>query len=257
MYFVDLFLMFITFSFFGWVIETIYCSIWEKRFVHRGFLNGPVCPIYGIGALAVGIPLSFINVHPIANYFLVFLAGVIICTILEYLVGVILEKIFNLKLWDYSNFPRNINGRVWIGYSLGWGFLSILLVFFINPGMTKVLALIPANIKYIITIFLATVFITDFVFTILNLSAISKKLDELKKLFTKLQLKLKALGEQGADFSFLSSKKDDELENYKKLANKLSKHRIIRTFPHFTIKRFAEQLKLIKNKIKAEKNKKQ
>ena len=256
MYFVDLFLMFIAFSFFGWIIETIFCSIWEKRFVHRGFLNGPVCPIYGLGALAVGILLSYINIHPIADYFLVFLAGVIICTILEYLIALILEKIFNLKLWDYSNYPLNLHGRVWIGYSLAWGFLSIILVFFINPAMNKILALIPANLKYILTIFLSSVLLTDLTFTILNLSAISKKLDELKKLFAKLQLKLKALGEQGADFSFLNNKKDGELENYKKLANKLSKHRIIRTFPNFTIKKFAEQLKLIKNKLKAEKNKK-
>jgi len=97
MYFIDLFLMFVTFSFFGWMIETIYCSILEKRFVHRGFMNGPVCPIYGTGALAVGIPLSYINLHPVANIVLVFFVGAIICSVLEYLISLILEKVFKIK----------------------------------------------------------------------------------------------------------------------------------------------------------------
>lgn len=104
-------------------------------------------------------------------------------------------------------------------------------------------------------VFLATALTVDLILTILNLTEIAKKLGELKNLFTKLQLKLKTAGEQGTEFGFIENKTDDEIESYKKLASKLSKHRIIRTFPNFNIKRFTEQLKIIKNKIKIDKKK--
>lgn len=257
MYFIDLFLMYILFSFFGWVIETIYCSSLEKRFVHRGFLNGPVCPIYGTGALAVGISLSYIKINPLFDIFLVFVLGVVICSAVEYLVSLILEKIFRMKLWDYSHFPLNLNGRIWIGYSLGWGVMSLFLVYLINPFMRKILTFLPDDFKVILAIFLLIVFLTDMLFTILNVQAISKKLNELKGVLLRLQQKFRLTGEQGADFTeAVENKSDDEIDNYRKLAQKLSKRRIIRTFPYFTIKKFSEQLKLIKNKIINERKKK-
>jgi len=257
MYFVDLFLMYIIFSFLGWVIETIYCSSLEKRFIHRGFLNGPVCPIYGTGALAVGIPLSYVKIHPVLDIFLVFVLGLVICSIVEYLISLVLEKIFKMKLWDYSSRPLNLHGRIWIGYSLGWGVMSLFLVYLINPFFSRLLVFLPQNIKVILTIFLFIITLTDVLFTIFNIQAISKKLGELKGLFAKLQQKFRLAGEQGTDFSqVIENKSDDEIENYKKLAQKLSKRRIIRTFPHFTIKKFSEQIKLIKNKIKIERKKK-
>ena len=211
MYFVDLFLMYIIFSFLGWVIETIYCSSLEKRFIHRGFLNGPVCPIYGTGALAVGIPLSYVKIHPVLDIFLVFVLGLVICSIVEYLISLVLEKIFKIKLWDYSSRPLNLHGRIWIGYSLGWGVMSLFLVYLINPFFSRLLVFLPQNIKVILTIFLFIITLTDVLFTIFNIQAISKKLGE---------------------------------------------RRIILTFPHFTIKKFSEQIKLIKNKIKIERKKK-
>lgn len=258
MYFIDLFLMFLIFSFLGWAIETIYCSFLEKRFVHRGFLNGPICPIYGLGALSVGIPLSYIKINNLVfNIILVYVSGVVICSIIEYFIGFILEKVFKMKLWDYSNYPLNLHGRIWLGYSLGWGIMSLLLVYVVNPFTKRILSFLPQNIRAIVAIILFVVFITDILFTILNIQAISKKLNELKGLFVKLQQKFRFAGEQGSDFAeIIETKSDDEIENYKKISQKLSKRRIIRTFPNFTIKKFSEQLKLIKNKIKIDRKKK-
>lgn len=257
MYFVDIFLMYVIFSVIGWVIETIYCSVREKRFVYRGFLNGPVCPIYGTGALAVGIPLSYINISPIFDIILVFIFGFLICSVVEYLVSLALEKILKMRLWDYSDHPLNLHGRIWIGYSLGWGIMSIFLVFLINPAISKFLIFLPQNLKVASAVFLFVIMFTDMMFTLFNIQAISKKLGELKGLFIRLQQKFRLAGEQGTDFSqVIENKSDDEIENYKKLAQKLSKRRIIRTFPHFTIKKFSEQIKLIKNKIKIERKKK-
>ncbi|HEY8423584.1 MAG TPA: putative ABC transporter permease, partial [Clostridia bacterium] len=222
MSFVDLFLMFLIFAFIGWIIETIYCSIREKRFVYRGFLNGPICPIYGFGALAVGLPLSYIKIHPVLDFLLVFLAGVIICSAVEYLIGFLFEKICNIKLWDYSTYPLNLHGRIWIGYSLGWGVLSLILVYLANPAVNRILAAVPYNIKSILAIFLGTVLAADIIFTTINLTEIAKKLAELKNIFSKLQLKFRTAGEQGEDFSYFENKTDEEIENYKKIATKLS-----------------------------------
>jgi uncharacterized membrane protein len=256
MYFVDLFLMFITFSFLGWMIETVYCSVKEKRFIYRGFLHGPICPIYGFGALSVGIPLSYIKINPVLDIFLVYIAGAVICTFVEYIIGFIFEKFFKLKLWDYSGYPFNLHGRIWIGYSLGWGVLSLILVYLVNPLMNNFIALIPYNVKSILIVFLGSALAVDLTVTILNVTDIAKKLGELKNLFSKLQLKFRTAGEQGADFSFFEVKSDDEIDNYKKLAKKLAKNRIIRRFPNFSIKNFAEQLKIIKNKFKLDRKKK-
>ena len=258
MYFIiELLLMFFIFSFFGWVIETIYCSALQKRFVHRGFLNGPVCPIYGTGALAVGIPLSYIKINPLFDIFLIFVLGVVICSVVEYLIGFALEKIFKMKLWDYSDYPLNLHGRIWLGYSLGWGVMSLFLVYLINPGIRKLLTYIPFNFKVILIVFVSALFIADILFTIFNIQAISKKLAELKSLFSRLQQKFKLAGEQGSDFNDdFGNRSDEELDNYRKLAQKLSKRRILRAFPHFTLKKFSEQLRLIKNKIKIERKKK-
>lgn len=256
MYFIDLFLMFITFSFLGWAIETVYCSIKEKRFIYRGFLHGPICPIYGFGALSVGIPLSYIKINPVFDVFLVFIVGAIICTFVEYIIGFLFEKLFHLKLWDYSDFPFNLHGRVWLGYSLGWGVLSLILVYLVNPVVSGLVETLPYNVKSILTVFIGSALAVDLTFTILNVTDIAKKLGELKNLFTKLQLKFRTAGEQGADLSFFEIKSDDEIDNYKKLAKKLAKNRIIRRFPNFSIKNFAEQLKIIKNKFKFEKKKK-
>ena len=98
-----LFLYFFLYSVIGWVCETAYCSIGKRKFVNRGFLNGPLCPVYGFGALAVVWLLRPVCEYPI----LVFAAGAAVTSALEYLTGYLLEKLFGLKLWDYSKRPFN------------------------------------------------------------------------------------------------------------------------------------------------------
>lgn len=122
-------LFFYIYSFLGWVWESAYASIGQKRFVNRGFLHGPLIPIYGFGAL--GVLFSTMDAH--GNIPLVFLFGMIGATILEYATGWGMEKLFHVKYWDYSNFPFNLNGYICLFASLGWGLFSVLLVRVIHP----------------------------------------------------------------------------------------------------------------------------
>ena len=112
-----LILYFFTYGFLGWCTEVAYATAKQKRFVNRGFLNGPVCPIYGVG---VSVVIYFLT--PVSgNFFFLYLSSTVLVTVLEGLTGYFMDKIFHHKWWDYSNQPLNIGGYVCLIFSLVWG----------------------------------------------------------------------------------------------------------------------------------------
>lgn len=129
MNFLNVFYLFVIYSFLGWVIETTFVSIKQKHPVNIGFLDGPFSPIYGFGALLIIFFVSpFQN-----NLFFLFIFSIITASILEYLTSFIFEKIFNVTWWNYSKEPLNLHGRICLEASLYWGLLSVLLLIFIHP----------------------------------------------------------------------------------------------------------------------------
>ncbi len=116
----------------GWLMEELFYAAATRKIVSRGFLYGPVCPIYGAGSLAIILLCQSFSGHPL----LLFLLGVLLTTVLEYVTSYLLEKCFNTHYWDYSGFFMNINGRVCIPFSLAWGFLTIILVLVIHPAVS-------------------------------------------------------------------------------------------------------------------------
>ena len=114
---------FYIYSFLGWLWESSYVSVKEKKLVNRGFVAGPVCTIYGFGAVIV-----YLSLKPISgNILLLYLGGVIVPTILEYVTAVLMENLFHTSWWDYSKNKYNFQGRICLGASLGWGALSVIL----------------------------------------------------------------------------------------------------------------------------------
>ena len=110
------------YSFLGWVVETIVGTVKKKKFVNRGFLNGPICPVYGIG---VGVVVQFLT--PVENNLvLLYISSTILVTVIEGITGFLLEKIFHNKWWDYSEQPLNIGGYVCVLFSLIWGVFCVL-----------------------------------------------------------------------------------------------------------------------------------
>lgn len=122
---------FVIYAFLGWVCEDLYCGIPKKKFINRGFLYGPYCPIYGVGALLVLYPLLFVKQYPV----LVFILGVIITSTLEYITSWVMEKLFKTRWWDYSEHFLNINGRVCLLNSTLFGIMSIVVVYIIHPAI--------------------------------------------------------------------------------------------------------------------------
>ena len=155
------FIYFLIFSFVGWLLETCFSFYSLGHFTKRGFLYGPLCPIYGWGALMLIIFFSTYKKHNLK----LFVYAAILFTVFEYVVSYGMEALFSLKWWDYTGEFMNLNGRVGIFYSFAWGIIAILFVNFIYPFFKKkinlVLSKIPYNIQVISVYVLFAVFITD------------------------------------------------------------------------------------------------
>lgn len=152
-----LFLLFITYSFIGWCME-VGCKLVElKKFINRGFLIGPYCPIYGWGCILIIILLNKYTNDPLV----LFIMAIVICSILEYFTSYFMEKLFKARWWDYSRRKFNINGRICLETMIPFGLLGCLIMYFINPFFVSIYSKIPSNILIIISSVLFTIFLTD------------------------------------------------------------------------------------------------
>lgn len=155
-------IIFALISFGGWVYETIYCSVVEGEFTKRGFLFGPTCPIYGIGALAVWLVLG-----QISNPLIVFIIGGFLATVIEYSTGLFLERRFKKKWWDYSMFKFNLHGRICPQASAVFGAFSVTSVFVLVPAMLNILMLFSRHTISILAFIVVTLYFLDTVASLL------------------------------------------------------------------------------------------
>ena len=158
-----IFLLFIMYSFLGWVVEVIASLIENKKFVNRGFLIGPYCPIYGVGLLII---TNFLKSY-IDSYIVVFVMSMFICMTLEYLTSYIMEKLFNARWWDYSNKRFNINGRVCLETTIPFGLGGMLIMYIVNPLLEKILNTFNYNTLIIISIILFIIFLVDLIISLI------------------------------------------------------------------------------------------
>ena len=162
------FLLFISYSIIGWSLEVIGKYFEYHRFINRGFLIGPYCPIYGWGAILITLLLTKYTDDPL----LVFILGMGICSVLEYTTSYVMEKVFKARWWDYSQRKFNINGRVCLNTMIPFGLLGLLMMYIINPTLTNLYMLIPNKILTILTILILVIFILDNVVSVFALNAI-------------------------------------------------------------------------------------
>lgn len=150
-------------SFLGYLIEVFWSFLASKKFVNRGFLCGPVIPIYGLGALLILYCLLRYYEDPVV----VFVFGIIITSALEYFVSFLLEKIFHNKWWDYSTQKYNINGRICLRNSLAFGVLSLLIIYGITPGYYLLFSLLDFKVWMILAIIFTFIFILDVIYSVI------------------------------------------------------------------------------------------
>ena len=156
------FLIFVFTSILGYFIEVLWIFIRTRKLVNRGFLCGPIIPIYGIGALLVLYTLLRYYEDPVV----VFVFGMIITSSLEYFTSFILEKIFHNKWWDYSSVPYNLNGRICLTNSLAFGALSLVIVYFLAPFLVMIFRLFSFKVWNIVAIVIFIIFVLDVIYSV-------------------------------------------------------------------------------------------
>ena len=219
------FMLFIIYSFIGWSIEVVGKLIEKHKFINRGFLVGPICPIYGWGCIAIILLLSKYKSSPIV----LFLMAIIICSMLEYFTSYFMEKLFHVRWWDYTRRKYNINGRICAETMIPFGLLGCLVVYIVNPIFTGLLNKIPVNILNILAIIIFTIYVID---NIVSLSVM--------------------FGFKG---TLKTVEKDGTEEITKKVREVLLKRnflykRLVNAFPNITSKK--ERLELLESKISVE-----
>ena len=269
----NIFLWLIIYSVIGWIYESTLCSITEKRFVNRGFLNGPYCPIYGFGAILDILILGWIE-----NPILLFVLSAILTCTLEYITSYLMEKLFHARWWDYSNRKFNINGRVCLIGAVVFGTLSLILIKLVHPLVLKMIGMMNDTLFHTIVIALAVIFITDNVITIAGFCQFDKKIkkfaDEFKIQTEKLSENIKVKTEDiTEDIKVKAENIKAKTENIKNKTNiqvpsvfsdiqenlakkfNFQEKRMLKAFPKFKSINYNEVLEDLKEKLKIKRRK--
>lgn len=195
--FVKLTLFFSVYSMIGWLCESIYCSIPQKRWINRGFLNGPFCPVYGFGALlilAVLSPLLGVFEFPL-ELIVLFFTATLLTSVLEYVTSVLLEKLFHTSWWDYSNHKYQIHGRVCLMNSLLFGVMSTLVLKVLHPLISSLLTAIPRIVSFPLAGGLFVYFILDGTVTTIGILRMNGKLAQLQTILDEIRERTAAVAE--------------------------------------------------------------
>ena len=210
-------LLFFLYSFLGWCLEILCKLISDHKFINRGFLIGPYCPIYGTGAIIMTFLLKKYLDDPITLWIMIILC----CSILEYFVSFILEKIFHARWWDYSTNKFNINGRICLETMIPFSIFGLFILYKCNPFFLNLINAIPHTILYLLTIILLIGFIVDLILStkiIYNIQNITTNITK-KMIFKK------------DDTERITKLVREKIEKSKSLLNR----RIIHAFPHLTL----------------------
>ncbi|MBR1853262.1 MAG: hypothetical protein IJ794_09005 [Lachnospiraceae bacterium] len=182
---------------FGWCFESSYVSLKTGHFVNRGFMRGPFLPIYGSGAimmLVVSAPFS--NMQVPGRYVLIYVAGCIGATVLEYVTGVVMEALFKVRYWDYSNKPFNFQGHICLSSTLAWGALTVLVTEYLHKPFERFVLGIPDTLLSVCTVALTAVISADFVLSFkaaLDLRDVLVRMEKVREEMAHMQKRLDVL----------------------------------------------------------------
>lgn len=182
--FYQLISFFFIYGFLGWCTEVCFQALIKGKLVNRGFLNGAICPIYGVGVvLVVWILDPLMSCGPI-----LFAASVVLCSVLEWITGFILEKLFHEKWWDYSNEPFNIGGYICLRFSLMWGLACIFAVYIIHPTIEWLVSLVPFTPGIVILSVLGAIFLVDCIATLKTMIGFTRELRRIDEGAAKIRM---------------------------------------------------------------------
>ncbi len=245
---------FFIYAFLGWCGEVLYAAAIEKRFVNRGFLNGPVCPIYGLGVALIAFLM-----RPFGGSLAALIIGsMILGSALEWMAGWMLEKIFRQKWWDYSDEPHNLNGYICLRFSVLWGFAGALVVRFVVPATGRLTALLPRSLGWVLLALLGGLMIADLAVTVAAIIGLNRKLKMLEYVSARLKEGSDKLGGELFDHAVSAHKRAavwqadaaQLREKYEQsLRANLLHRRLLKAFPDLRSLRHNEQLEALQESI--------
>lgn len=177
---------FLIYSFLGWVLEVAYHGAVVGKIVNRGFLNGPVCPVYGFGMLGILALLHSVNTQNLpleqTSIPFLFVTGTILCTLVELFAGWLLDQLFHIRWWDYSNQRFNFHGYICLKFSLLWGLAVVLVIRFIHPAFRNFTAAhVLQGWQIGVLLGLYVLYLGDLIVTVMTLVGLNRKIDEVEK----------------------------------------------------------------------------
>ena len=182
-------LYFLVYSFGGWVVEVIFHAVALGKVINRGFLNGPVCPVYGFGVLSVFALLNTIQSggHQMSEG-MIFVFGFVLATAVELIAGWLLDVCFHARWWDYSDKPLNFHGYICLEFSLIWGLAIVMVVKVFQKYVENQVSHTPATWEWVVIAILYAVYLTDFIVTVAVIRGLNKKLTRLDKVSSDLRI---------------------------------------------------------------------
>ena len=187
--------IFFIYAFLGWCTEVSYAALVTGTFVNRGFLNGPVCPIYGFGVVIVLTCLT-----PLAGSLpLLFLGSVVLTSALEWLTGFALEKLFHQRWWDYSDEPFNLSGYICLRFAIAWGFACMFVVKLLHPTVLLFIRIVPQVLGVVLLALMGAVMAVDLAATVSTIIKLNRRLAPIDELATKIREASNEFGENLAD----------------------------------------------------------
>ncbi len=234
--------LFLVYSFLGWVLEVIYHVIEEGKFINRGFLIGPYCPIYGFGMFLILYLLTPYLDSPL----LLFLTSILIATIIELIGGFLLEYFFQKKWWDYTGMVLNYKGYICLKFSILWGLGALISIKFLHPMVMTIYKITPKLFIILFIIIFSLMMIIDFVITLIDIIGIDEKLKELDEIEKNIQKVSDNMGEKITDRVLKYQEKKKEL------IDKFNKRygRILNAFPSMKSKKYSKIFEKIKKRKK-------
>lgn len=216
------------YSVIGWIYESVLCSVSERRWINRGFLNGPYCPVYGFGAV-----LNILIMDGINNIFILFYLSTVTACTLEYFTSWLMEKLFQARWWDYSGHKYNLNGRISLEGAIVFGTFSVLLIRLIHPEVMHLTNTLSDTMVRSIAYFILIVIAIDCIITVVNVQGFNKKLRlaDTRLQITKIRLQLSEIKSMITELN-------------------LQEIRILRAFPKLKSILYDDALQLIKKAFK-------
>ena len=199
--------IFIIYAFLGWCSEVAFAAVNKGKFENRGFLNGPVCPIYGVGMLIVVLCLWNLRDRPL----LLFLGSALLTTALEFVTGFVLERFFHDKWWDYSDMPFNIKGYVCLKFTILWGLAASFIIGAIHRFIYMLIEKTPFVLGVILLAVFSAAFIADFTVTLTALVKLPKKLKAMAEAERALRAVSDKIGENISDTTIAAKEKGEAL----------------------------------------------